>query len=86
MTSAQKAKLQKELLSTFVELIRKTSAELPQDVVDAVVAGLEQEAKESRGEYALKIIQKNIELAKKKSQPLCQDTGSILFFGHYLGR
>lgn len=83
MTSAQKAKLQKELLSTFVELIRKTSAELPQDVVDAVVAGLEQEAKESRGEYALKIIQKNIELAKKKSQPLCQDTGSILFFGHY---
>ena len=83
MTKAQAAKLQKELLPTFVEIIRKTSAELPQDVVDAVVEGLEREAKESRGEYALKIIQKNIELAKKKSQPLCQDTGSILFFGHF---
>ena len=25
------------------------------------------------------IIEKNIELAKRKSQPLCQDTGSIFF-------
>jgi fumarate hydratase class I len=78
-----KPQLQKKLQETFVEIIRKTSAELPQDVVDAVVAGLEQEAANSRGEYALKIIQKNIELAKKKSQPLCQDTGSILFYVHY---
>ena len=28
---------------------------------------------------ALEIIEKNIELAKRKSQPLCQDTGSILY-------
>ena len=75
--------LQKKLQESFIEIIRKTSAELPQDVVDAVVEGLEREAKASRGEYALKIIQKNIELAKKKSQPLCQDTGSILFYIHY---
>ena len=26
------------------------------------------------------ITEKNIELAKRKSQPLCQDTGSILFY------
>ena len=26
------------------------------------------------------IIEKFIELAKRKSQPLCQDTGSILFY------
>ena len=26
------------------------------------------------------IIEKNIELAKRKSQPLCQDTCSILFY------
>ncbi len=77
------SKQQKQLQESFVEVIRKTSAELPQDVVDAVLEGLEQEAKDSRGEYALKIIQKNIELAKKKSQPLCQDTGSILFYVHY---
>ena len=32
------------------------------------------------GAYAMNIITKNIDLAKRKSQPLCQDTGSILFF------
>ena len=29
---------------------------------------------------AFKIIERNIELAKRKSQPICQDTGSILFY------
>ena len=28
----------------------------------------------------LDIIEKNIDLAKRKSQPLCQDPGSILFY------
>lgn len=68
---------------TFIEIIRKTSAELPQDVIDAILAGKAQEEKESRGDYALGIIEKNIHLAKLKSQPLCQDTGSILWYVHY---
>jgi fumarate hydratase, class I len=74
---------QKKFLETFIEIIRKTSTELPQDVIDAIEAGKAQEVAESRGEYALKIIEKNIGLAKVKSQPLCQDTGSILFYVHY---
>lgn len=78
-----KASLQKKLLESFVEIIRKTSAELPKDVIDAVQAGRTQEAEASRGKYAMDIICKNIDLAKVKSAPLCQDTGSILFFGHY---
>ena len=28
----------------------------------------------------MKIIDKNIAIAKNKSQPICQDTGSILFY------
>jgi fumarate hydratase class I len=75
--------LQKKLQDTFIEIIRKTSAELPKDVVKAIEAGRKQEAEGSRGNYALGIIEKNIGLAKVKSAPLCQDTGSILFFGHY---
>jgi fumarate hydratase class I len=71
------------LQATFVEIIRKTSTELPQDVIDAVLKGKAQEEKDSRGEYALRIIEKNIGLAKLKSQPLCQDTGSILWYIHY---
>jgi fumarate hydratase class I len=74
---------QKKFLEAFVEIIRKTSTELPKDVVEAIKKGKEQEQVESRGDYALGIIQKNIDLAKLKSQPLCQDTGSILFYIHY---
>jgi fumarate hydratase, class I len=70
----------KALQDSLIELIRRASAELPDDVVRAVVASLEQEKKGTIAESALKIIERNIELAKRKSQPLCQDTGSIIFY------
>lgn len=72
-----------KLNEMFVEVIRKTSADLPQDVIDAVQQGHAQEAQGSRADYAMGIIEQNIGLAKLKSQPLCQDTGSILFYVHY---
>jgi fumarate hydratase class I len=75
--------LQKKFETTFIEIIRKTSTELPKDVIQAIQQGKAQEAQASRGEYALGIIEKNIDLAKLKSQPLCQDTGSILWYIHY---
>jgi fumarate hydratase, class I len=83
MTAPLSATFPAGLKDTFIEIIRKTSAELPQDVIDAVLAGKAVEEKDSRGEYALGIIEKNIQLAKLKSQPLCQDTGSILWYVHY---
>ena len=63
-----------------MELIRRTSAEIPDDVQHAIVRSLEEEKKGTIAESALKIIERNIELAKQKSQPICQDTGSILFY------
>jgi fumarate hydratase class I len=74
---------QKKLLEAFIEIIRKTSTEMPKDVVDALQKGRAAEEQDSRGKYAMNIIDKNIGLAKVKSQPLCQDTGSILFYVHY---
>ena len=68
------------LQASLVELIRRTSAEIPDDVHEAILASLEQEKKGSIAESALKIIEQNIELAKRKSQPICQDTGSVLFY------
>jgi len=68
------------LLESLVELIRRTSAEIPDDVQQAIVRSLEEEKKGTIAESALKIIERNIELAKQKSQPICQDTGSILFY------
>jgi fumarate hydratase, class I len=68
------------LQDSLVELIRRTSAEIPDDVHQAILASLENEKKNSLAANAMKIIDQNIALAKSKSQPICQDTGSILFY------
>ena len=68
------------LHSSLLELIRRASAEIPDDVQKAILNALEQEKKGTIAESALKIIERNIDLAKQKSQPICQDTGSILFY------
>lgn len=68
------------LKESLVELIRRASAELPDDVNRALVTALENEKKGTIAASALKIIEQNIELAKRKSQPICQDTGSVIFY------
>jgi fumarate hydratase, class I len=65
---------------SMIELIRRTSAEIPEDVHRATLAAREREKKGTIAESAMQIIEQNIALAKSKSQPICQDTGSILFF------
>jgi fumarate hydratase class I len=69
-----------QLQASLVELIRRTSAEIPNDVHQAILTSLENEKKGSLAANAIKIIDQNIALAKQKSQPICQDTGSILFY------
>src|SRR5436190_8536026 len=69
-----------ELLNSLVELIRRASAEIPDDVHQAILTSLENEKKGTIAANAMKIIDQNIALAKSKSQPICQDTGSILFY------
>jgi len=68
------------LEESLLELIRRTSAEIPDDVHQAILGSLEQEKKGTIAESAMKIIEQNIALAKNKSQPICQDTGSIIFY------
>jgi fumarate hydratase class I len=68
------------LKDSLIEVIRRTSAELPDDVHHAILHSLEQEKKGTIAESALKIIDRNIALAKSKSQPICQDTGTIIFY------
>jgi len=69
-----------KLSESLIEIIRRTSAEIPDDVQRSILTALENEKEGTIAESAMKIIEKNIELAKKKSQPICQDTGSILFY------
>jgi fumarate hydratase class I len=68
------------LQDSLLELIRRASAEIPEDVHTAILDSLEREKKGTIAESAMKIIEQNIELAKNKSQPICQDTGSIIFY------
>ncbi len=72
-----------DLKTSLVELIRVTSAELPDDVQKVILEALEREEKNTTAEYAMNIIKANIDLAKKKSQPLCQDTGTVLFYVYH---
>jgi fumarate hydratase class I len=68
------------LQDSLLELIRRTSAEIPDDVHRAILTALENEKKGTIAESAMKIIDQNIALAKSKSQPICQDTGSVIFY------
>ena len=70
----------KLLPDSLLELIRRTSAEIPDDVHQAILASLEREKQGTIAESAMKIIEQNIGLARTKSQPICQDTGSIIFY------
>jgi fumarate hydratase class I len=73
---------QPSLFESILELIRRTSTILPDDVVRAVTAARQQEVEGSNAEVALNVIGCNIGLARESSLPICQDTGTILFYVH----
>lgn len=79
----EKVNLKKQTIDSLVELIRRTSTEVPDDVFNAIVAARKQEAANTTAAYAMDIINDNIDLAKLKSQPLCQDTGTVIFFVYH---
>ncbi len=68
------------LADSLLELIRRTSAEIPEDVHRAILAARAREQQGTIASSAMNIIEQDIGLAKSKSQPICQDTGSILFY------
>ena len=76
------ASAQPALFETILELIRRTSTQLPDDVVNAITAARKNEAEGSNADVALNVIGCNIGMAKENSLPLCQDTGTILFYVH----
>jgi len=70
----------KILQTQLLELIRRTSTRLPGDVVRTIEKGKRKEKKDSTAKYALEVILDNITMAQDKSQPLCQDTGTIICY------
>jgi fumarate hydratase class I len=74
---------QPDLTQHFLELVRRASTDLRPDVEGALRAAREREAEGSAAEGALDTILKNVELARAKSTPICQDTGTPIFYVFY---
>jgi fumarate hydratase class I len=74
----------KDLTNEILELIRRTSSSLPPDVEEKLKAAVEKEEPGSAARGALETIMKNIELSRAQSTPICQDTGTPIFYVHYL--
>ena len=69
-----------QTIESLIELIRVTSTVVPDDVYRTLLKARTMEVSGSTASYAMNIINDNIELAKLKSQPLCQDTGTVIFY------
>lgn len=68
------------VVDKLVDLIRKTSSSLPEDVLKALKAAARKEKKGSSAAVVLKTILENCAIAAKRGTPLCQDTGTLTFF------
>jgi len=67
----------------ILELIRNTSSGLPEDVLDALAAARDKEDEGSRAWSTFELMIQNVEEARKASAPICQDTGTLIFYVDY---
>lgn len=73
----------RDLTNEILELIRRTSTDLPADVEKRLREALEREEPGSAARNALEVILKNVELSRQNSTPICQDTGTPIFYVRY---
>ena len=67
----------------IVELIRHTSSGLPEDVLDALAGARDSEPEGSRAWSTFELMISNVEAARQASAPICQDTGTLIFYVDY---
>src|SRR5512143_3257667 len=72
----EKEKSMEDLTEHFVELVRRTSTDLPADVEKAIRAAREREERDSAAQGAFDTILENIQMSRGNSRPICQDTGT----------
>ena len=69
-----------DLTLAVTELLRRATSRMPQDIIDALVAGRDAEEGGSRAANTLDTMLENIQLADEHVAPLCQDTGTVIFW------
>lgn len=70
----------RDLTEAFVEFIRLTSTDLSPDVEKSLSTARDNEAEGSAAQGALETILTNVRLARENSTPICQDTGTPIFY------
>ena len=71
------------LVPHFAELIRRASTDLPADIEAALRRAYEQENAGSAAQTALGVILENVRMSRAGSTPICQDTGTPIFYVYY---
>jgi fumarate hydratase class I len=71
------------LVPHFVELIRRASTDLPADLEGAIRRNRALEEPGSAAQGALDDILENVRLSRERSTPICQDTGTPIFYVYY---
>jgi fumarate hydratase class I len=69
-----------DLNEKILELIRLTSTDLPPDIEKALVETRDRECDGSAARGAMQTILQNVDISRKNSTPVCQDTGTPIFF------
>ena len=72
-----------DLTSHILELVRLAATDLPPDVEKSIREAAEREEPGSAARGALDTILKNVALARKNATPICQDTGTPIFYVYY---
>ena len=75
--------MQPDVTEQILELIRLTSTSLPPDVEEKIREAREKEEGGSAAKGAFDTILKNVELSREQSTPICQDTGTPIFYVYY---
>lgn len=73
----------RDLTQDILELVRLTSTNLPPDVEKNLREALVKEEPGSAARGALSTILANVEMTRRNSTPICQDTGTPIFFVSY---
>ena len=71
------------LVPHFVELIRRASTDLPADIEAALRKARDGEGPGSAAQTAFDSILENVALSRAASTPICQDTGTPIFYVYY---
>lgn len=72
----------RKLKDQLLELIRRAATDLPEDVVDSIRAARDTEPEGSSARSVFGMLLENIELSRKESIPICQDTGTNIYLVH----